>query len=502
MSLLNLNNIKKTEWYRQETEANPYFAYAACCGCLNHFKSETEVIWYCTKDEARAYLSKAHLRKCAESCLEDERRKHGTLDKNFKDWIKKVKHKNIEIYGKIDAQPLTELPDKKLLSLNKELAEQCFFMWTQFFMDIFDNDAESLIEMELVNEKVILTDVERNIMMSQEALLAYQRSEKELLKIVEMIKLTSGAVNTFLYITTPSNLHRLKLYPIIDKAINEYQQNYFWIQNSWGTTKLFSVFEIVDNIKQVLSGPRDTKKELSGLINFEKNILLQKKEIADRHKLSPWLRQMFHFFGLLAYWRDERKVQIQQMNHHFEVLGKEIAGRSSLSWDEIKLLDSRAIDKIPVDRKLVEHYRHFFTDTYLLVLKSGKVVHLDKKECKEVFEVIETKINSPVSEIRGMIACPGKAKGEVAIITKPSEFGKMKQGMILVTPMTRPEHLPLMKKAAAIVTDEGGITSHAAVVSRELKVPCIIGTQCASKVLKDGDLVEVNANHGVVRKIS
>jgi len=65
--------------------------------------------------------------------------------------------------------------------------------------------------------------------------------------------------------------------------------------------------------------------------------------------------------------------------------------------------------------------------------------------------------------------------------------------------MTRPEFLPAMKKSVAVVTDEGGLTCHAAIVSRELGIPCIIGTKIATKVLKTGDLVEVNANHGVVR---
>ncbi|MEY2664432.1 MAG: hypothetical protein RIT04_240, partial [Candidatus Parcubacteria bacterium] len=72
-------------------------------------------------------------------------------------------------------------------------------------------------------------------------------------------------------------------------------------------------------------------------------------------------------------------------------------------------------------------------------------------------------------------------------------------GSVLVTSMTRPEFVPLMKKAIAIVTDEGGITCHAAIVSRELKKPCIIGTKVATQVLKDGDMVEVDANSGIVR---
>ena len=67
--------------------------------------------------------------------------------------------------------------------------------------------------------------------------------------------------------------------------------------------------------------------------------------------------------------------------------------------------------------------------------------------------------------------------------------------------MTRPEYVPLMKKATAIITDEGGITSHASIVSRELKIPCIVGTKIATKILKDGDLIEINADIGIVRKL-
>ena len=65
--------------------------------------------------------------------------------------------------------------------------------------------------------------------------------------------------------------------------------------------------------------------------------------------------------------------------------------------------------------------------------------------------------------------------------------------------MTRPEFAPAMKNAVAVITDEGGITCHAAIVSRELKVPCVIGTKIATKILHDGDEVEVKADHGLVR---
>lgn len=104
-----------------------------------------------------------------------------------------------------------------------------------------------------------------------------------------------------------------------------------------------------------------------------------------------------------------------------------------------------------------------------------------------------------VSEIKGNIGAPGKINGKVRVIIDMNKGNDFKDGEILVTGMTRPEFVPLMKKAIAIITDEGGITCHAAIVSRELKKPCIIGTKIATQILKDGDLVEVDADKGIVK---
>lgn len=102
----------------------------------------------------------------------------------------------------------------------------------------------------------------------------------------------------------------------------------------------------------------------------------------------------------------------------------------------------------------------------------------------------------------GSTGCPGKVTGKVRVIRNfKTEKERFRNGEILVAGMTRPEFVPLMKKAVAIVTDEGGITCHAAVVSRELGIPCVVGTKVATQVLKDGDLVEVDAEKGAVRKI-
>ncbi len=102
-------------------------------------------------------------------------------------------------------------------------------------------------------------------------------------------------------------------------------------------------------------------------------------------------------------------------------------------------------------------------------------------------------------EIIGQVAYKGRAKGRVRIIRRLDQMDKIERGDILVSPMTTPNYLTAMKKAAAFITDEGGITSHAAIVAREMKKPCIIGTKIATKVLKDGDLVEVDAERGVAK---
>ena len=101
--------------------------------------------------------------------------------------------------------------------------------------------------------------------------------------------------------------------------------------------------------------------------------------------------------------------------------------------------------------------------------------------------------------LKGQVAYKGFCIGKVKLILNKKDFNKFNEGDILVTEMTSPSYLPLIKNAKAIITDEGGITSHAAISSRELKKPCVIGTKIATKVLNDGDLIEVNANQGVIK---
>lgn len=105
--------------------------------------------------------------------------------------------------------------------------------------------------------------------------------------------------------------------------------------------------------------------------------------------------------------------------------------------------------------------------------------------------------------IKGTVAFKARPiTGIVRLVLSPKDINRFKPGEILVTPMTQPDFLPAMRLSKAIVTDEGGVTCHAAIVSRELKIPCVIGTKIATKALRDGDIIEVDSNSGSIKKIS
>ncbi|MFH1848914.1 MAG: PEP-utilizing enzyme [archaeon] len=103
--------------------------------------------------------------------------------------------------------------------------------------------------------------------------------------------------------------------------------------------------------------------------------------------------------------------------------------------------------------------------------------------------------------IQGLIASPGRVKGRVNVILNISHIYKFRAGDILVAPFTNVNYLPIMHKAKAILTETGGVTSHAAIISRELGKPCIVGIQGLLMALKDGDRVEVDADTGVVKRV-
>jgi phosphohistidine swiveling domain-containing protein len=166
-----------------------------------------------------------------------------------------------------------------------------------------------------------------------------------------------------------------------------------------------------------------------------------------------------------------------------------------ISPKEIFKLKERKLnkDEITEIKKRLNGYfildSHLYTKDKLNGILEKNNIKLEK--CKE----------DNIDEVKGKAAFKGKVTGKARVILYKSDLNKLMSEEILVTEMTSPEYVPFLKKVKGIVTDEGGIVCHASIVSRELKIPCIVGTKVASKVFKTGDLVEVDAEKGIVRRI-
>jgi len=133
-------------------------------------------------------------------------------------------------------------------------------------------------------------------------------------------------------------------------------------------------------------------------------------------------------------------------------------------------------------------------DNQIITNKSFQEI-LDEKNLFTEEEIIDPN----VSVLKGEKVSHGKYKGRVVRVMGHNDFEKVKSGDIIVSPMTMADFLPVMEKAGAFITDEGGALCHAAIVARELKKPCVVGTNISTQILKDGDMIEVDADNGVVR---
>ncbi len=167
--------------------------------------------------------------------------------------------------------------------------------------------------------------------------------------------------------------------------------------------------------------------------------------------------------------------------------------------DKQKLTNDQIVKLAKIANKLQEHY-YFPQDIEwarendeLYIVQTRPVTTIKEPSKKDGdIRIADTPILS------GAAASPGIGTGHVKVLKSPKELAKVKPGDVLVAEMTSPDYVPAMKRASAIVTDEGGQTSHAAIVSRELGIPCIVGTKEATKRLKDDIVVTVDGTHGQV----
>lgn len=176
--------------------------------------------------------------------------------------------------------------------------------------------------------------------------------------------------------------------------------------------------------------------------------------------------------------------------------------------DKRKLTDDQAEEVARLGKKLQQHY--FFPQDSEWAIENGKlyvvqtrpITTVNATTSKNEATIKQAKAISGKLILEGQPASPGVVTGIVNILKSAKEIGKIKRGDILVTDMTTPDFVPAMKRAVAIVTNKGGQTSHAAIVSRELGVPCVVGTKTATTTLKQGRVITVDGAAGKIYESS
>ncbi len=171
-----------------------------------------------------------------------------------------------------------------------------------------------------------------------------------------------------------------------------------------------------------------------------------------------------------------------------------------------KLADERIVKLASLARVIESNYRRpmdleWCADEESLYIVQARPVTTIPSSAPAAPRTVAASTPAPSGEgmlVRGFGASPGVAGGTARLLLKASELNRLKPGEVLVTTMTTPDMVPAMARAAAIVTDEGGMTCHAAIVSRELGVPCVVGTRSATKTIADGSEVTVDGKTGQV----
>jgi phosphohistidine swiveling domain-containing protein len=287
---------------------------------------------------------------------------------------------------------------------------------------------------------------------------------------------------------------------LLDYNENEPYDSQWIFTNYLETPKIENVPKLEKEMMQDLGGKEELEKEQAELrIIINEN----RKQVEDYKKtLDSSAKDLFEFIKSAICLRDIRKEEIYRLLTVLSNVLREIFSRNKLDPEKI-------IYTLYKDYKSREYKKENFNEL-LSKREKGFLVYFGKngeeidyiefeKAKKSIYK--EMFNNDEKIELKGNIANKGEATGKAKVVLSLTDFDKFNEGDILITSMTRPEFVPLMKRASAIVTDEGGITCHAAIISREMDKPCVIGTKNATAFFKDNDLIKVDANNGIVKKL-
>jgi phosphohistidine swiveling domain-containing protein len=326
--------------------------------------------------------------------------------------------------------------------------------------------------------------------------LPHQEEERALAELALEIQSTGGS-SPYLE-APPAVLARgVRKLPLGDRIEGHWREwgwrNMYIVSGSPHTLEHF-----LDRIQQLLrEGP---ESRLAQLRQAREASLRAREEHAEllegREHLARFVADARDLAWLKTYRIDVYTLCCYRVRHLLE----EAARRTGLTYDELTMLLPEEISEDlrrgrRHKRSLAERERHAF------LLWDGEVTHVFGEDVKAVeraaFPPLEAR-----DELTGVTAYPGRVRGPARVVPTDEDIHKVRPGDILIAHMTNPNYTPVFSKIRGIVTEEGGVLSHSAVIARELKLPCVIATKTAMSVFKDGELIEVDADRGIVRRLA
>ena len=275
---------------------------------------------------------------------------------------------------------------------------------------------------------------------------------------------------------------------LLEKDIDYVVDKWWWISLGWENMKPMTKDEFIQQKK-------DMDKNDFSFADENKTL---KEEIIKKYGFNDEIKffiRLFEDYSVLHDKRKEMQVKTVYGLHLFLNDAERRLGVNGLQYyfaDEvIEFLRGKKVENLKARK-----------DASLIYIRDASMEKYFGAEAIERRKVLLSSYSSDIDEIKGMPTYSGRLIGRAKVCFGAKDaFEKVEEGDILICSMTLPDYLPAIKKAGAILTDEGGITCHAAIISRELKKPCIVGTINATDVFKDGDLLEFDSTTGVVKKV-
>jgi phosphohistidine swiveling domain-containing protein len=220
-------------------------------------------------------------------------------------------------------------------------------------------------------------------------------------------------------------------------------------------------------------------------------------------KFSPQEMEYIQLLNEFVFFRTYRTEKSYEALFYIEKFLSKLESEFNLGKHDLSYYSFEEIEQ------LLTHHRYLESSLmderksgYAILLHDSRISVKTGHELEQLIALRNSKKHRHRKVVHGMVVSRGHAQGPVKIVMDASVQDIVEDGDILVAPMTTPDYLPALRKAAAFVTDEGGMTCHAAIVAREMKKPCVIGTKNATEVFSNGDLVDVDAILGTVKIVS